>query len=166
MELSVSHQLFVVVCMFLCGSVTGVVFDLFRGFRRCVKSGNGIIVMQDLLLWLTELIIVYYTMFKINNAKLRAYEVVALICGAVVYFLTLSQYTVEGVYRLTSFVLKVFSAVLMPIKKALFVIIKPIKKTGYWAKQKINLLKNTSKDLIKAAKCRIIGISRLKKPKK
>lgn len=128
MKLSVSHQLFVFVCMFFCGWLTGIVFDIFRALRRCVKSGSGVIAAQDLLLWLLELVIVYYTVFKVNNAEVRGYEAVALISGAVVYFIILSEYAVKFISKAIMLLIKIIKFVLKPLKKLVCFIKKPFKK--------------------------------------
>lgn len=166
MELSVSHQLFVVICMFLCGCATGIIFDLFRGFRRCVKSGSGIIAAQDLLLWAAELIVVYYTAFKVNNAAIRAYEAIALVCGAALYFVTLSEYTVRAVCKATSFVLKIADALLLPARKAAQFVVKPLKKTSLYVEKKLFAVKNKTKRFVIEKKNRIKAMLRVKKRKK
>ena len=128
MKLSVSHQLFVFVCMFFCGWLTGIVFDVFRSLRRCVKSGSGVIVLQDLLFWLLELVIVYYTVFKVNNAKVRFYEAVALISGAIVYFIILSEYAVKFISKVIMLLIEATNVVLKPLKKLLCFMRKPLSK--------------------------------------
>lgn len=141
MELSVSHQLFVFVCMFLCGGATGIIFDIFRALRRCIKSGSGIILAQDLMLWFVELVIVYYTAFKVNNAELRGYEAIALILGAFIYFITLSEHIVRLVCKIIAFLLKIFGFVARPFKGACIMLAKAIKKLFLYTKEILMLLK-------------------------
>ena len=166
MELSVSHQLFVVICMFLCGGITGIIFDLFRGFRRCVKSASGVIVAQDLLLWAAELIVVYYTAFKVNNAAIRAYEGVALVCGAAIYFVTVSEYTVRGVCKATVFALKISDALLFPLRKMLNFVTMPLKRMASYAEKKISATKNKLKKFAIEKKKKIKAVIKVKKRKK
>ena len=143
-----------------------MIFDVFRGFRCRVKSANGIIVMQDILLWLAELAVVYYTVFRVNNAKIRAYEAVALICGAVIYFLTLSQYTIKLVSGITSFGLKILSAILFPAKKAVAFVFGLFKKFANLTKDKVFFARGKIKVFLNLIKRKITRFLRIKKHKK
>lgn len=165
MELSVSHQLFVFVCMVLCGGATGVIFDAFRAHRRCVKSGSGIIAAQDLLLWFAELVIVYYTAFKVNNAQIRGYEAIALIVGAVLYFITLSEYVMKLMCKIITAVIKIFSSVVSPLKKLCTVIAKPFKRLFLFVKTKVMLLGNNTKTSVSELNMRIKTALSVKKHK-
>ena len=156
MKLSVSHQLFVFVCMFFCGWLTGIVFDIFRGLRRCIKSGSGVIAAQDLLLWFLELVIVYYTVFKVNNAEIRGYEAVALISGAVVYFIILSEYAVKFISKVIMLLIKAIRVVLKPLKKLVCFMKKPLRKCIHFIKIKqeivFEFLKNMKNSVISRIK--------------
>lgn len=128
MELSVTHQVFVFMCMILCGIATGLIFDLFRALRRCVKSGSGVIAAQDLALWFTELCIVYMTAFKVNNAQIRGYEAIALVIGSVLYFITVSGYVMKFFCKTFNLLKKLLKAISTPFKKTAEFIFAPLKK--------------------------------------
>lgn len=127
MEISVSNQAIVFLGMVLCGVVCGVVFDIFRAIRRCRKSANSVIAAQDLLFWIIELVIVYMAAFRLNYAHVRAYEGIALVIGSVIYFMTLSKYTVRFVCICIAFAVKITLLVLTPVMKAARLALRPIK---------------------------------------
>ena len=126
MEISVSNQAYVFLGMVLCGALCSLAFDIFRGIRRIRNPGTGVIVMQDLLLWFTEIVIVYMCAFKLNYAGIRAYELVALFIGSVIYFMTLSTYVIKLVGKIIVFIIKTVNFILFPIKKLLGFILKPL----------------------------------------
>lgn len=157
MELSVSHQLFVFISMTLCGVAAGVIFDLFRAVRRCIKASSGVILTQDLLLWFFELVLVYYTMFKVNNAKIRGYEAIALVIGSVLYFVTVSCYVTKAFSKVISFLLKILRTLLIPLKKVCLILAKPAKKLCSSSKKQFITLKSSVKTKISSRKAEISG---------
>lgn len=142
MELSVSHQLYVFCCMILCGMLSGIVFDVFRSVRRCIKCTNGIIAVQDLAFWGVELCMVYITAFKVNNAQMRGYEIIALILGTVFYFTAFSQYIIIILCRITNIVKKFVVLILKPIYN-------PIKKTCFAICNHAANIKNSAVNVLK-----------------
>ena len=134
--------MFVFVCMVLCGAATGVVFDLFRALRRCIKAGSGVIAAQDLMLWLAELMIVYYTSFKVNNAHIRGYEIIALIIGAVLYFVTVSDWLMKVMCRVIMLLIRAFTMAVGPFKRLSVCIAARTGRLFEFAVNKLKLFKN------------------------
>ncbi len=145
MELSVSHQAFVFTAMFFCGFPAGMIFDIFRGIRKSVKCSPGVVAAQDIVLWFSELIVVYLVLFKVNNASVRLYEIIGLVLGIVSYFMTFSQYVVKSVFTALEF-----------FKKAAMPFVNIAKKIALSAKNAAKIIdknaKNGAKFLINAAK--------------
>lgn len=140
MELSVSHQAYVFGCMILCGVLSGVIFDVFRSIRKCTKTCSCVIAAQDLLFWFIELCIVYVTAFEVNNAQLRLYEGVALVLGAVFYFMTFSMYVVRFLCRVIIFVKKLLDFAFAPIFRCINI-------SAFYIKKLFDVLKNRIKSL-------------------
>ncbi len=127
--------------MVLCGAVCGVVFDVFRAVRRCKKSGRSVIAAQDLLFWVIELVIVYMAAFELNYAHVRAYEGIALVIGSVMYFMTLSQYTVRLVCAIIRFAAKTVRVISAPVIKLAVFMMKPVKALVHFAGKKASKAK-------------------------
>ena len=149
MELSVSHQAYVFVCMVLCGMLSGIIFDIFRSIRRCTKPKSCIIAAQDLFFWFIELCVVYITAFEVNNAQIRGYEAIALVLGAVFYFVTVSEYVMRFLCHIIRFAMKTVNAVLKPLYKILHVMTLPFKKARSAVKKKAKNIKNRISSLVK-----------------
>lgn len=149
MEISVSHQAFVFGCMVLCGLLTGVIFDFFRGLRRCVRTKDGFIAAQDIAFWLVEVAVVYCTMYFSNNAGLRLYEAVAMVLGAAAYFLAVSKYVLRFWQFVVDLVLKPIKLVAKGLAKFFALVSKPLQKLKNALRQKVTGVKNNLKVNVK-----------------
>lgn len=120
MFLSSRHELYVLLGTFIGGLVLGLVFDVFRIYRKNFKGASYLVWLQDILMWATMLAVVYITIFITNSAQLRWYEFAGFGVGAAVYMVTLSR-----------FVVMISSAVIGCIKKAFsfifFVVLFPFR---------------------------------------
>lgn len=142
MELSVSHQVYVFGCMILCGVLSGIVFDIFRSVRKCTKPRSCIIAAQDLFFWFIELCVVYITVFEVNNAQLRLYEAVALVLGAVFYFMTFSMYVVHFLCRVIMLFKKVLDFIFAPVRRGMEISAFYVKKLFGRLKSRIKHMNN------------------------
>lgn len=113
-DISVSSQVFEFFAMIILGFACGVVFDVFRGIRRMGRTASGVVAMQDLMFWLLELALVYMVTFYLNYAHVRAFELLALIIGSSIYFMTVSGYVIAFVHKTANAMWKVFALVSKP----------------------------------------------------
>ena len=164
MEISSVNQARVFLWMIVCGGVCTFVFDIFRGVRRYKRPQSSVILVQDLALWFIEICLVYAVAFKLNYARVRAYEIVALVIGAVLYFVIFSNYVVRGVHIATEGIAKIIKCLFAPLFKVLNSLaipvknrlIKPINKILAYCNVKIlfEKLRSWSKSLIlRVKKC-------------
>ncbi len=145
MEISSANQAYVFFAMILCGALCTAVFDVFRAVRRYKNSGTGVIAIQDIVFWLIELSIVYMVAFRLNYAKVRAYEIVALVIGSGVYFMTISDWVIRLLVRVIDLVVRTFAYISLPFIKFMC------------------MLKKTCIRLITFVKVKFAFVSRLKK---
>ena len=129
MDITAAHQVLVFFAMVLCGALCGVLFDLFRGIRYRRKTRKGVVAVQDLVFWVLELFLVYAVLFSLNYAYVRAFELVALVLGSVLYFMTLSVFVVSLVSRLTQTAEKICRVIMKPVCKTAGFVKKAIKKS-------------------------------------
>ncbi len=155
MQISSSNQAYVFLSMIFCGALCTVVFDLFRALRRFKKSSNGIIALQDVVFWGMELIIVYVVAFKLNYAKVRAYEIIALVMGSLIYFVTLSEYVIGIFCKFMDFAVKIISKLLLPFVKLARLATKPFMKMKIRLSLKLRKLKKNFVAKIKKTKNKI-----------
>ena len=119
MDISLSYQAFSFLVMVVCGFLCGLIFDLFRALRRHRKSACSVVAVQDIVFWILEASFVYFVAFKLNYAHIRVYEIVALVIGSWLYFMTASVYLLGFLCTVVSYVQKVVDIIFVPIKKIL-----------------------------------------------
>lgn len=134
------NQLYIFLLFILTGIVIGIVFDIFRIFRRSFKTNDIITYVQDFLFWLVTGCILLFSIFTFNNGGLRGYIFIGIILGVLLHLLLLSKYFIN-------IFVKIFSV----LKK---IIGYPI----YW-------LLNFTKNYILSPLSKILSKIRLKLPK-
>ena len=97
----------------LGGAAVGLLFDLFRIWRKNFKAAAVLVWMQDILFWLGLAAIVYATIFITNSAQVRWYEFAGIGLGFGLYLLTLSRLVVG-----------ISSAVISVVKRLLLFLLK------------------------------------------
>ncbi|MBQ6998652.1 MAG: spore cortex biosynthesis protein YabQ [Clostridia bacterium] len=140
MFLSSRHELYVLLGTFIGGLVLGVVFDLFRIFRKNFKGASSLVWLQDILMWAVMLAVVYITLFITNSAKVRWYEFAGFGAGIALYMVLLSRVVVAvSSAIITAFkkvLLFIFTVVLFPFRMIFKITAPPIKSFGKWISKK------------------------------
>jgi spore cortex biosynthesis protein YabQ len=75
------------------GSLFGIMLDTYQRFLNRPKRKHWIVFFNDLLFWIIQALLVFYTLFLVNNGELRFYIFIALICGFATY-----QSIFKGIY--------------------------------------------------------------------
>ena len=141
MEVSSVNQAYVFLSMILCGGICTAVFDVFRAVRRYKKSDGGVIVLQDLVFWIVELCLVYLTAFKLNYAKVRVYEILALVIGSVIYFVTLSDFVIKQLCMVIGAFVTLINKISVPFRKLAKTLMLPAKKLRKYACEKSEIVR-------------------------
>lgn len=79
----------------LWGVVLLVMYDILRIFRRVVKHGYVSILFQDIVYWLINSLLIYRMMYEYNNGIIRAFTIIGLFIGMILYHGSLSNMIVE-----------------------------------------------------------------------
>jgi spore cortex biosynthesis protein YabQ len=121
--MTLSTQFITLLSMIGMGSLFGAMFDTYQRFLKRPKRKQWIVFFNDLLFWMIQAVIIFYTLFLVNNGELRFYIFLALICGFAAY-----QSLFKGIYlHLLDVSIKTTIAVCRFIKKAFHLLIyKPI----------------------------------------
>ena len=108
MFLSSRQELIVLMGTFAGGLILGIVFDFFRILRKNFKGASSVVWLQDVLMWVIMLAVVYTTLFITNNAQIRWYEFLGFGSGAAVYMVAFSKWIVLVSTAVISFFKKIF----------------------------------------------------------
>ena len=121
--MTLSTQFITLLSMIGMGSLFGAMFDTYQRFLNRPKRKQWIVFFNDLLFWMIQAVIIFYTLFLVNNGELRFYIFLALVCGFAAY-----QSLFKGIYlHLLEVSIKTTVAVIRFIKKAFHLLIyKPI----------------------------------------
>lgn len=85
-------------CLFLfmiTGIVIGILFDMFRIFRKSFKTPDFITYVQDILFWLLAGGIVLFAIFKFNHGEIRSYLFFGIAFGILIYIITISKFIIK-----------------------------------------------------------------------
>lgn len=130
MEDLAQSQAYVFVIYILSGILIGILFDIFRVFRKSFKTPDIVTYIQDVLFWAITGIFLLYIIFKFNNGELRAYIFFGLMLGIIFYILLFSKHFIKINVVIVNFIksifIKIIKIIMIPtlwIKKILF---KPI----------------------------------------
>jgi spore cortex biosynthesis protein YabQ len=121
--MTLSTQFLTMLSMIGMGSVFGAMFDTYQRFLNRPKRKQWIVFINDVLFWVIQALLVFYTLFIVNNGELRFYNFIALLCGFAAY-----QSLFKGIYlRLLELVINTVIATINFLKKTFRLLIyKPI----------------------------------------
>ena len=68
-----TNQLYVFTIFIITGILTGVLFDIFRIFRKSFLTPDWLTRIEDILFWLLTGLLILYTIFNFNNGEIRFY---------------------------------------------------------------------------------------------
>jgi spore cortex biosynthesis protein YabQ len=121
--MTLSTQFLTMLSMIGMGSLFGMMFDTYQRFLDRPNRKSWIVFFNDLLFWVIQALIIFYTLFLVNNGELRFYIFVALLCGFAAY-----QSLFKGIYlRLLEFIINTVIAIYRFMRRAfLLLIYKPV----------------------------------------
>ncbi|GHI00861.1 spore cortex biosynthesis protein YabQ [Neobacillus kokaensis] len=121
--MTLSTQFVTMLSMIGMGSLFGAMFDTYQRFLKRPKRKQWIVFLNDILFWVIQALIIFYTLFLVNKGEIRFYIFLALLCGFAAY-----QSLLKGMYlRLLEFLIQTVISIYRFIKKTLHLLIfKPI----------------------------------------
>ncbi|WML24278.1 spore cortex biosynthesis protein YabQ [Neobacillus sp. OS1-33] len=113
--MTLSTQFITLLSMIGMGSLFGAMFDTYQRFLNRPKRKQWIVFFNDLLFWIIQAVVIFYTLFLVNNGELRFYIFLALLCGFAAYqslfkgtYLRLLELTIKTILAVSRFIKKVF----------------------------------------------------------
>ncbi|EKN70324.1 spore cortex biosynthesis protein YabQ [Neobacillus bataviensis LMG 21833] len=121
--MTLSTQFLTMLSMIGMGSLFGAMFDTYQRFLKRPKQRAWIVFINDVLFWIIQALIIFYTLFLVNNGELRFYIFIALVCGFAAY-----QSLFKGIYlRLLEAVIQTVISIVTFLKKTFQLLIyKPV----------------------------------------
>ncbi|WML58217.1 spore cortex biosynthesis protein YabQ [Neobacillus sp. PS2-9] len=121
--MTLSTQFLTMLSMIGMGSVFGAMFDTYQRFLNRPKRKQWIVFINDLLFWIIQALLIFYTLFMVNDGELRFYIFIALLCGFAAY-----QSLFKGIYlKLLEIIIQTVIATINFLKKTFRLLIyKPV----------------------------------------
>lgn len=149
MIISVSAQAYVFLCTIAGGMAIALVYDIFRIFRKAVKTGSVITYVQDLLYWLIVAAIMFLTIYYSNDGELRAYLFIGTFIGVVLYALLFSRIIMSSslfIIKMVSYVIKALIFITSyPVRLILRIMAVPAHKLARTARKTIRKARRSGK---------------------
>src|SRR3954465_1158702 len=109
--MTLSTQFVTLLSMIGMGSLFGAMFDTYQRFLKRPKRKQWIVFFNDLLFWMIQAVIIFYTLFQVNNGELRFYIFLALLCGFAAYqslfkgmYLSLLEMMIKTILAVSRFI--------------------------------------------------------------
>ena len=93
------NQAYSFIIFILNGLIIGLIFDIFRIFRKSFKTPDFITYLQDFIFWIIAGSILLYSIFKFNNGELRLYIFIGILLGVSAYILIFSRLFIKIICR-------------------------------------------------------------------
>lgn len=135
----VYHQLICLLLFGVTGIVIGILFDIFRIWRRSFKTADWLTCLQDILFWLLTGLIVLFSIFQFNHGEIRSYVFIGIAIGVILYMLAISRFIVKNCVKVIQWMKKMLA---YPIKKILQLIKKIFQKPIKFLHNLSNKIKN------------------------
>jgi hypothetical protein len=93
MEISISHQLIQAASSLFLGAAAGFLYDFFRVVRHRTRS-KAVTALTDFLFWLICGLALFLLGLSLGQGRQRVFMDIIAILGGILYFCTLSRFTV------------------------------------------------------------------------
>ena len=102
------NQAYAFIVFILNGFLIGLLFDIFRIFRKSFKTPDFITCLEDFIFWIITGLLLLYSIFKFNNGELRIYIFLGVILGAAIYMLIFSKFFINISVYIINLIKKIF----------------------------------------------------------
>ena len=112
---------------------------LFRS--RIIKHKWFFVAVEDMLFWIIAAVLIFRMMYRQNDGTIRAFSILGMTLGMIVYNQSLSKLVVKGITSIFLFINKWITKLFQVIAKPLRLLIRKIKKEQRIAKVKMKKAK-------------------------
>lgn len=109
--MTVQSQIYAFLVTIYGGFVLGFMYDIFKVAQRVFKLKKSLINIADIIFWILGTIIMLYFMYLSNYVEVRFYSFLGFAIGALLYYLLLSYFILQGLIAFYHFMVKIFSRI-------------------------------------------------------
>ena len=149
MILSMPGQAWLFLSTVLLGAIVGLFYDIFRVARKVVPHPSWVVQLEDILFWIIVTGGMFYFMLNRNFGEIRPFSVVGLVCGAALYFTTISRMILSVLVTVINFLKRVITAAIriitLPLRLCINWLAPPVKKNFIKGRKKVSNVVRYSK---------------------
>lgn len=161
------NQTYAFAMFILNGLLIGILFDIFRIFRKSFNTSDFITYVQDIMFWIFSGLILLYSIFKFNNGEIRLFVFIGVMLGISLYILIFSRMFVKVSVYIINFIKKLFEKlIIIPIKFILKILNKIFYRPFIFLCKKIAKLGKKIMSFFKTKSKKIVTKSGIYKNKK
>lgn len=108
----------------MLGALCGIIYDIIRVFRRIIKKGIAITVVEDIIYWLMVSILMFMLMYRENGGMVRGYAIIGMAFGMILYEISIGKFFVKYVSKFLNYIL---NRILKVLEWVLKKVLKPFK---------------------------------------
>lgn len=120
------NQIPVLISFFICGILSGILFDLLKIKRRIFGVNKFILFIDDFAFMIFCAILVIFNAYAFNNGNMKWYEIPDMTAGFIIYRKTVSVIFIKVCFYIIDKTKKLLLILLLPIKKIFLNFIKLI----------------------------------------
>jgi len=125
MILSMSGQAWLFLSTVLVGAAIGLLYDVFRIFRKTARHSGLAVTLEDLFFWVAATGLTFYYMLHRNYGEIRVFSMVGVAIGLVLYLATVSRFVIIVFVAVVNYMKRVVAAVVR-------IISVPVRLIGAW----------------------------------
>jgi len=104
----IANEVYAFLGMTVLGVSIGIIFDIFRAFRRSIIKKEIYAHITDIIFWSVSLALAMKSIYYFNDGVLRVCFIFASFLGALLYFFTLSRPFMRVFSIIFEIILKIF----------------------------------------------------------
>ena len=83
--MSLTTQFYTMIAMIAMGGYFGAALDTYSRLFTTFKTKTLVIFINDILFWILQALLIFYSFISVNNGEIRFYIFIALFCGFAFY---------------------------------------------------------------------------------
>lgn len=104
----------------ILGVLAGSILHYYQLMIRRARIGKYLLYIIDLVLWIIMLVLVFITIFFINQAEMRLYVLLAMLLGIIIYYHYLSARFYKPLFQAADATVRIIGIMLSGIKKPFY----------------------------------------------
>ena len=132
MILSMEGQAWLFLSTVLMGAAIGLLYDVFRIFRKTARHSQLAVQLEDLFFWVAATGLTFYYMLHRNYGEIRVFVLVGVGIGLTLYFATVSRFVLIVFVNVVNYLKRVVAVairiVLIPVRYVFALLEPPVVK--------------------------------------